>query len=176
LAMIATSAVIMFFLMYQLVYTFDHATFSTNRAMAALIMAAVMTVVMLGFMWSMYRGAGVKTAVMVGAVALGGLLLAANRGQWLIDDTRFMQAMIPHHSIAVNNARKARIRDPRVRRLADEIIEAQIREIEQMKLLVDDIERNGPRGGRVLPARTAAVTPEMLPEIRQVLEEEGGAQ
>ncbi|MFN3727552.1 MAG: DUF305 domain-containing protein [Allosphingosinicella sp.] len=171
-AMIATSSFIMFFLMYQLVYAFDHAMFSTNRALAALIMGAVMTAVMLGFMWSMYRGTGVKIAVMVGAVALGGLLLVVNRSQWLINDTRFMQAMIPHHSIAVNNARKARIQDPRVRELADEIIEAQIREIEQMKLLIDEIERNGPRGDHVLPARAAEVTPEMLPEIRGVLEQD----
>lgn len=171
-AMIATSSFIMFFLMYQLVYAFDHAMFSTNRALAALIMGAVMTAVMLGFMWSMYRGTGVKIAVMVGAVALGGLLLVVNRSQWLINDTRFIQAMIPHHSIAVNNARKALIQDPRVRELADEIIEAQIREIEQMKLLIDDIERNGPRGDHVLPARAAEVTPEMLPEIRGVLEQD----
>ncbi|KZE35949.1 DUF305 domain-containing protein [Chelatococcus daeguensis] len=172
-AMIATSSFIMFFLMYQLVYTFDHAMFSTNRALAALIMGAVMTAVMLGFMWSMYRGTGVKIAVMVCAVVLGALLLVVNRGQWLINDTRFMQAMIPHHSIAVNNARKALIQDPRVRQLADEIIAAQIREIEQMKLLIDDIERNGPQGDRVLPPRTAEVTPEMLPEIRGVLEHDG---
>ena len=168
--MISTSSLIMFFLMYQLVFVFDHAMFSTNRAIASLVMAAVMTMVMLGFMWPMYRGTGVKVGIMLSAAVVGGLLLAANRGQWLNNDARFMQAMIPHHSVAVNNARKAQIRDPRVRKLADEIIEAQIREIEQMKLLIEDIERNGARGDSVLPARTAEVTPEMLPQIREVME------
>jgi len=49
-AMIATSTAIMFFLMYQLIYSVDHATFSMNRLIASLIMACVMTIVMLGFM------------------------------------------------------------------------------------------------------------------------------
>jgi hypothetical protein len=69
--------------------------------------------------------------------------------------------MIPHHSIAINNARHARIRDPRVRELADQIISSQVREIREMELLVEDIERRGRRGERVLPARAAAITPEM---------------
>ena len=169
-AMIGTSSVIMFFLMYQLIYSLDHATFSMNRLLSSVIMGAVMTVVMLGYMWSMYQGKGIKVTVLVSAVVIGGALFGINRSQQLISDTAFMSAMIPHHSIAINNARKAEIRDPRVRELADKIIESQIREIEQMKLLLDDIEKNGRRGDRVLPARTAEVTPDMMPEIREVVE------
>jgi hypothetical protein len=168
-AMIATSTVIMFVLMYQLVYAMDHVMFSVNRLLASLVMAAVMTVVMLGFMWSMYEGKGRKIAVLVGAAALGVALLSVNRAQALIDDTRFMKSMIPHHSIAINNARKADIRDPRVRKLADEIIAAQVREIRTMKLLLDDIARNGRRGDAPLPARAAVLTPDMEPKIREAI-------
>jgi hypothetical protein len=166
-AMIATSTVIMFFLMYQLVYEVDHLTFSVNRLLASLIMGSVMSVVMLGFMWSMYEGMATKAAVLGGGALLAVVLLYANRSQSLIDDTRFMKAMIPHHSIAVNNARKADIRDPRVRELADEIIASQVREIRTMKLLIEDIDRNGRRGAAMLPARPAVVTPDMEPRIRQ---------
>ena len=169
-AMIATSTVIMFFLMYQLVYEADHLTFSLNRAVASLAMGAVMTVVMLGYMWSMYEGAGTRIAIVAGAVLLGIVLLAVNRSQTLIGDTEFMRAMIPHHSIAINNARKAEIRDPRVRKLADEIIASQVREIRTMKLLIEDIERNGRRGDAPLPARPAVVTPDMQPQIREAVE------
>jgi hypothetical protein len=77
--------------------------------------------------------------------------------------------MIPHHSIAINNARKAEISDPRVRALADGIIASQVREIAVMKLLIADIGRNGERGDRALPARPARVTPEMEPEIREAV-------
>jgi hypothetical protein len=169
-AMVVTSTVIMFFLMYQLIYTTDHAMFSVNRTVASLVMGCVMAVVMLGFMWSMYKGRAAKIAVVVGAAALGATLLYVNRSQALIDDVRFMKSMIPHHSIAINNARKASITDPRVRRLADEIIESQVREIELMKRLLGDIERNGLEGTTPLAPRTTAVTPDMERDIRADLQ------
>jgi hypothetical protein len=169
-AMIVVSVVVMFFLMYQLVYAFDHALFSMNRLIASLVMGCVMTVVMLGFMWSMYRGTAAKVAVVVVARLAGGALLAANRSQALISDVSFMSSMIPHHSIAINNARKAAISDPRVRKLADQIIESQVLEIAEMKLLIDDIKRNGERGAAALPARPAEVTPEIEAKARQALE------
>jgi len=169
-AMIAVSTVIMFFLMYQLVYSADHLMFSVNRLVASLVMACVMSIVMLAFMWSMYKPQGTKVAVLVVAAILGVILLFANRNQSLIDDTRFMKSMIPHHSIAINNARKASISDPRVRELADKIIESQVREIAEMNLLLADIERNGERGTNPLPARSAELTPELEQEARKVLE------
>jgi hypothetical protein len=42
--------------------------------------------------------------------------------------------------------------------LADEIIESQVREIAEMKLLIEDIARNGERGAIALPARGAEVS------------------
>ncbi len=169
-AMIVTSTVIMFFLMYQLVYEADHALFSINRFVASLVMGCVMTCVMLGFMWSMYQGKTAKFAVLA-AGALGAVaLLAVNRSQLLIGDVAFMKSMIPHHSIAINNARNASISDPRVRKLADDIIKAQVKEIAMMKLLIQDIEKNGNRGDQVLPAREAVVTEEMKPDIQKAVE------
>lgn len=165
-AMVITSVAIMFVLMYQLVYSFDHALFSLNRLVASLVMGCVMTIVMLAFMGSMYRGRGTKVVVVLAAAVAGAVLLALNRDQTMVDDTRFMQAMIPHHSIAINNARKASISDPRVRKLADGIIESQVREIGEMKALLDDIARNGERGNAELAARSAALTPEMERRIR----------
>ena len=168
-AMIATSTVVMFFLMYQLVYSLDHALFSLNRLMASLIMGCVMAVIMLGFMWSMYEGRRAKVAIVAAAAVLGSLLLYMNRAQTLVDDTTVMRAMIPHHSIAINNARKADISDPRVRRLADGIIESQVREIAEMKLLIDDIQRHGERGTTPIPPRSAQVTPAMAPRIKRAV-------
>ena len=48
--------------------------------------------------------------------------------------------MIPHHSIAIMTSKRAQISDARVRALADEIIEAQEREIAEMKRLISDLE------------------------------------
>lgn len=53
-----------------------------------------------------------------------------------------MKAMIPHHSIAIMTSERAHIRDLRVRKLADGIIEAQVREIGEMEQLIADLGRN----------------------------------
>jgi hypothetical protein len=159
----------MFFLMYQLVYALDHATFSLNRLVASLVMGCIMAIVMLGFMWPMYKGTLIKIGVLIGAALGAVVLLVVNRSQAVVTDVTFMRAMIPHHSIAVNNARKASITDPRVRRLADNIIESQVREIAAMELLIQDIDRKGHRGTVRLPARPAQVTPDMEPQIREAV-------
>lgn len=170
-AMIATSTFIMFFLMYQLIYSLDYATFSVNRLISSLVMGCVMTAVMLSFMWSMYRGTGTKIAVLGLAVALGLILLSVNRSQAVVGDVTFMKSMIPHHSIAINSSRKASISDPRVRELADEIIESQVRETAIMRLLLDDIAQNGERGsGAKLPARSTEITPDMERQIREAVQ------
>lgn len=54
-----------------------------------------------------------------------------------------MRAMIPHHSIAIMTSERAEISDPRVRELADEIIQAQREEIAMMKQLIADLEGHG---------------------------------
>jgi hypothetical protein len=167
--MIAVSTAIMFPLMYQLVYEWDHVMFSLNRLVASLVMGCVMTAVMLVFMWPMYRGMTAKVVVLAAALVGAVALLAVNRSQALIGDTAFMRSMIPHHSIAINNARKATITDPRVRKLADGIIEAQVREIAEMKALIADIDAHGSRGDQALPPRTAQVTPDMQPEIEKAV-------
>lgn len=77
--------------------------------------------------------------------------------------------MIPHHSIAINSSRKADLRDRRVRELANKIIEAQVQEIAEMKLLIADIERNGTRGRTELPARSTEITPEMEHKIQEAV-------
>lgn len=169
-AMIFTSSAIMFFLMYQLVYSFDHATFSTNRLIASLVMSAVMSSAMLLFMWTMYGNIKTKLAVLVLSIIMGVLFLGINRNQALIGDVGFMKSMIPHHSIAINNARKAQISDPRVRELADNIIEAQVLEIEAMKQLIADIEKNGQRGTKELSPRSTEFTPEMRSRLEEMIE------
>lgn len=49
-----------------------------------------------------------------------------------------MKAMIPHHSIAILTSKRANLKDPEVKKLANDIIEAQEKEIEQMKKLIEE--------------------------------------
>lgn len=52
-----------------------------------------------------------------------------------------MKAMIPHHSIAIVTSERAHMSDPRVRTLADGIIETQRNENAEMKALIKDFEK-----------------------------------
>ena len=143
-AMIATSTVVMFLLTYTNSYAFDHMRFSEERLYMALIMGAAMAVIMLGFMVGMmYRNARINVAIVVLAVLVfaGGQLLS--RSQVLVDDVDYMEGMIPHHSIAILTSERADIDDVRVRKLADDIIVAQRKEIAEMDWLIEDIEENG---------------------------------
>jgi uncharacterized protein (DUF305 family) len=139
-AMIATSTVIMFGLMYLNTYALEHALWSETRMWMALLMGATMAVVMLLFMLSMYPKKKLNAGILVGAAIIFSLSLWLVRSQSTVNDVEYMKAMIPHHSIAIMTSERAQITDPRVRKLADEIIEAQKREISEMKYLIEDLE------------------------------------
>lgn len=143
-AMIATSTVIMLLLMYLNTYALGHVFYSETRAWMALLMGAMMAIVMMGFMWSMYRNRTANVAIIAGSALVFAGALWAVRSQETVDDVAYMKAMIPHHSIAVLTSSRAHIRDSRVRALADEIIEAQVREIDEMKRLIADLEQRPP--------------------------------
>lgn len=139
--MILTSTVVMFVLMYLNTYAWEHVFFSETRAYMALLMGATMAIVMLGFMFGMYDNKTLNIAIFVAsAVVIAGALWLV-RSQATVSGTSYMRAMIPHHSIAIMTSERAQIRDPRVRKLADEIIEAQRREIAEMQFLIAEAAR-----------------------------------
>jgi Na+/proline symporter len=154
--MIATATVVMFGLMYLNTYQFDHALFSQTRFWMALLMGAVMAAIMLGFMWKMYPKAGINFGILAASAAVFLVSLWLVRSQETVDDVSYMSAMVPHHSIAIMTSKRAHIRDPRVRELADEIIAAQVREIGEMKELMADLRENPvPAGSPDLPPQLA---------------------
>ena len=171
MAMVATSTAIMFGLMYLNTYELDHVFWSETRFWMTFVMGGMMMIVMLLFMWGMYKDK-TKNFIILGVGALVfAVALWLVRSQATVNDEEYMSAMIPHHSIAIMTSARAEITDPRVRKLADSIIEAQVKEIAEMKLLIEDIERNGEMGdGTPLPARTTDLTPELLQEAEQAVE------
>jgi drug/metabolite transporter (DMT)-like permease len=140
-AMVATSTVIMFGLMYLNTYQLDHVFFSETRAYMALVMGATMAIIMLGFMPNMFRNRRINVGIIVGSAFVFALALWLVRSQTTVNDVSYMRAMIPHHSIAILTSERAQITDPRVRELANGIIQAQREEIAEMKSLIDDLER-----------------------------------
>ena len=138
--MILTSTIVMFIMMYFNTYQLDHVYFSETRAYMALYMGAVMAIIMLAFMSNMYKKTKINLLVYGISVVMFAVGIWGVRSQATVDQVDWMQAMIPHHSIAILTSSRADIEDPRVRQLADDIIEAQKREIGEMQALIDELE------------------------------------
>ena len=151
-AMIITSTVVMFVLMYSTIYSLDHVWWSDTKFFMALYMGATMAVIMLAFMLKMYEDKWVNAAIFGGSAVLFALGLWLAQSQATVQDVDWMKAMIPHHSIAIMTSERAEISDPRVRRLADDIILAQKREIAEMEALIGDLERSDVAGAPIPPS------------------------
>ncbi|WNB84714.1 DUF305 domain-containing protein [Cellulomonas sp. ATA003] len=142
-AMILTGMVVMYAVMFVGTYRWDHIRFSESRVFMALTMGGAMALVMIGWMLNMYKNTKANIAVVTAGVLLlaGGVFL--DRSQTTVQDTAYMNSMIPHHSLAITRSERAELADIRVCELAVEISEAQRREIDEMEWLVQDIEANG---------------------------------
>ncbi|MBM9593410.1 DUF305 domain-containing protein [Roseitranquillus sediminis] len=137
--MILTSTVVMFILMYLNTYAWEHLFFSETRTYMAIMMGATMAVIMLAYMLGMYSNKTLNIAIFAGAIVVFALSLWLVRSQVTVSGPSYMRAMIPHHSIAVMTSERAQIRDPRVAKLAHEIILAQRREIAEMRYLIAEV-------------------------------------
>ena len=143
--MVAVSTAMMFALMYLNTYALEHVLFSQTRAWMALVMGAAMAFVMLLFMLDMYHNRALNFAILAASVLAFAGSLWMVRSQATVDDVSYMKAMIPHHSIAIMTSERANIRDPRVRKLAEGILQTQVREIGEMKRLIAELEANPPQ-------------------------------
>jgi len=140
-AMIATSTIVMFGLMYLNTYELADVFFSETRVYMAFMMGAAMAIIMLAFTLHMHRSRRMNSAIFVASAIVFALALWLVRSQSTIEDVSWMKAMIPHHSIAILTSERATLSDPRVRELAGQIIESQRREVEEMKALIKDLEK-----------------------------------
>ena len=138
--MIGVSSILMYMAMYLHTYALDHVFYSETRFYMNLLMTSIMALVMLWFMRHMYNDKKFNRYIVGGSIGLFAVSLFLVRSQVLVDDVDYMEAMIPHHSIAILTSERAQISDPRVRELADKIIKAQREEITEMKSLIEDLE------------------------------------
>ena len=135
--MLGLSFLAMYITMYMNTYEFDHVYFSLTRFYMTCLGIAAMAVIMLSLMLKLYKNKNKTIAIYIGSLVLFISALGLVRAQRpIIGDVLYMKAMIPHHSIAILTSKRADIKDPETKKLAEEIIEAQKREIAQMKKII----------------------------------------
>ncbi len=141
--MLAASFVAMYITMYLNTYQLDHVYFSLTRFYMSCLGIAAMAIIMFVAMRSMYQNKKKNIAIVLGSIILFAGALGLVRAQApIIGDVLWMKAMIPHHSIAILTSERAAIKDPEVKKLANDIIEAQRKEIEEMKTMIKRLENN----------------------------------
>jgi len=138
--MLICSAISMYITMYFNTYEFSHVYFSWTRMYMTLIGIGGMAIIMFLFMRKMYKNKVKNTAIIVVSLLLMSVSTILVRQQVPVEDVRWMRAMIPHHSIAILTSKNADISDPEVKKLADDIIKAQEREITEMKKMIRRLE------------------------------------
>ena len=141
MAMLGLSFIAMYITMYLNTYEWDHVWFSLTRFYMVCLGIAAMALIMLSLMLNMYKNKKKNIAIYLGSLILFVSALGLVREQKsTVGDVLWMKAMIPHHSIAILTSKRADIKDPEAKKLAEEIIEAQLREIAQMKKMIYRLE------------------------------------
>lgn len=139
--MLGLSFIAMYITMYLNTYAVDHIYFSLTRFYMVCLGISTMAVIMLLFMLKMYKNKKKNMAILIGSLVLFISALGLVRAQApIVGDVLWLKGMIPHHSIAILTSERADIQDPEVRKLADDIIETQRKEIEDMKAMIKRLE------------------------------------
>ncbi len=138
----ATSFVIMYAVMFLNAASIDHVMLSTMRTYMTLLMIAPMAIVMLLYMWGMYKNKKLNALILVVSIVGFGAVYYMMRNQTGISDVQYMKAMIPHHSSAILTSDNANLQDPETKKLAEDISKLQKEEIALMKAYLDRINKN----------------------------------
>jgi|SRR5690554_3987561 len=141
--MLAASFIAMYITMYLNTYEIDHVYFSLTRFYMSCLGIAAMAIIMFVAMRNMYQNKKKNIAIVLGSIILFSGALGLVRIQApIIGDVLWMKAMIPHHSIAILTSKRADIKDPEVKKLSEDIIKAQEKEITEMKMMIKRLENN----------------------------------
>lgn len=138
--MMLTSFIIMYAVMFMNVDQWDHIMLSSMRTYMTFLMIAPMAVVMMLYMWGMYKNKTANGIIIGIAIVIFGVTYYMMRNQTGITDVDYMKGMIPHHSSAILTSEESDLQDPEVKKLAEEIIKTQKEEIALMKELIERLQ------------------------------------
>ena len=135
------SFIAMYILMYSMVDTLSDVVSNVNQFYMAALMTMPMVLLELTIMGGMYAKKKLNTIIIAtGFIALIGFFFCI-RQQAAVGDRQFLKSMIPHHGAAILMVEKASLTDPEIKKLAQDIITAQQKEIAQMKAKLKELKK-----------------------------------
>ena len=132
------SFISMYILMYAMVDRLENVYSSVNQVYMAGLMTAPMIVIELLIMRGMYHNGRLNAAIAIVSIVAGIAMFLCIRQQAGVADRQFLRSMIPHHSGAILMCEEANLQRAELRKLCQEIIASQQREIEQMTAMLQD--------------------------------------
>jgi hypothetical protein len=135
------SLISMYILMYSMVNVFDDVFNNLNKFYMAFIMTAPMLIFEILLMKSMYQNRTMNAVILAGSAAALVIFFLFIRQQTAINDKEFLRSMIPHHSSAILMCQQASISDFEIKDLCQSIIKSQQQEIDQMKGIMQRLEK-----------------------------------
>jgi hypothetical protein len=134
---LALSLGLMWTISMSMIRESSHFYYNLSNLWIALVMVGAMGVVMVLVMWAMFPSRTVNLALLVGFLALAGGAWALGRQEAFVGDEQFLKSMIPHHSRAILVCQESSLSDPEIVELCDGIVEAQKKEIDEMKAILE---------------------------------------
>lgn len=130
------SFIIMFFIMYAMIDTYEHLYININKFYMALLMITPMIIIKILSMPEMFKNKKINISIISTCILTIIISITAIRYQSFVDDKEFLRAMIPHHSSAILMCDEANISDAEINELCNSIITAQKSEIKQMEQIL----------------------------------------
>lgn len=133
---LGVSFIVMYVIMYSMADRLSNVYFNLSNVYMTGLMAGSMLPIMLMTMPGMFKNMKMNAALWTASVAVLALFWLLLRYEAGVGDRQFLRAMIPHHSAAIQMCKESALTDPRVRKLCEEIVASQEREIAEMKELL----------------------------------------
>jgi uncharacterized protein (DUF305 family) len=141
LFMALLSFIAMYILMYAMVNSIHNVYPNTNQFYMASLMTMPMIIIELVLMGKMYPNKKLNTILItLSAIGLIMFFLLIQR-QTSVSDKQFLKGMIPHHAAAILMSEQSKSQDPYIKKLQEQIIVSQQREIQEMKAKLKELEQ-----------------------------------
>lgn len=131
--MMLISFALMYLLMYAMVDRWANVMPNINQFYMAGLMSMPMLILELLIMGSMYRNKKLNIGLLFIGLAGMAIFFFGIQKQSGVGDKQFLKSMIPHHAAAVLMVEEAKLTDPEIKELANNIITSQQVEIQKMK-------------------------------------------
>jgi cation transport ATPase len=130
------SFIVMYAIMYAMADRWSNVYLNLSNVYMTGLMAGSMLPIMLATMPGMFKNKKLNAALWAASALMLALFWVLLRNEAGVGDRQFLRAMIPHHAAAIQMCQESSVTDPRVKKLCEEIVTSQEREIAEMKALL----------------------------------------